>query len=103
MFTHTLDGEELKWRVSGKLPGMKREIGARGVRADDQGHLFVRDRENRCVHALCARDATHLGVVVREGQEGVGVPWNVTWHQDSKSLVGANVKDKVYHLAVFSC
>ena len=108
VFTYSLPGGELKWKVSGKLPGMQREINARGVTADEQGHLFVCGVNNRCVHLLSARDGTHLGVVVRKGQEVVGKPTDVTWHQESKSLVMAHVtKSKgnisIWHLSIFSC
>ena len=102
VFCYTLDGGELKWRVSGKLPGMEHEIKAWGVTADEQGCLFVCDVNNKCVHVLSARDGTHLGVVAREGEEGVGEPCNVTWHQESKSLVVAHKKYDVYHLSILS-
>ena len=107
VFGYTLNGGELKWRVSGKLPGMQHEIDARGVTADEQGHLFVCDENSHCFHALSARDGIHQGVVVRKGQEGVGEPFKVTWHQDSESLVVAHVtKSKgdisIWHLSVFS-
>ena len=102
VFAYTLDGGELKWNVSGKLPGMQLDIDADGVTADEQGHLFVCDFNNECVHELSARDGTHLGMVVRKGQVGVGKPCNVTWHQESMSLVVAHSKDDVYcQLSVF--
>ena len=87
VFAYTLDGGELKWRVSGKLPGMEHEIHAYGITADEQGHLFVTDWENECIHALSVRDGTHLGVVVRKGQEGVGEPHEIIWHNESASLI----------------
>ena len=102
VFCYTLDGGELMWKVSGKLPGMRVEICALGVTADDQGHLFFCNKSNECVHALSAQDGTHLGVVAREGEECVGQPWNVTWHQESKSLVVAHEKQYVYHLSILS-
>ena len=103
VFCYTLKGE-LKWRVSGKLRQMELDIDARGVTADDQGHLFVCDESNRCVHLLSATDGTHLGVVVKALVEGVGKPREVAWHQESASLVVAHEKDADYYfLSVFSC
>ena len=72
VFAYTLDGGELKWRVSGRLSGMQDEICAVGVRADKQGLLFVCDFINECVHMLSVRDGTHLEVVGRKGEGGEG-------------------------------
>ena len=102
VFTYTLDGGELKWSVSGKLPGMQWEIMASRVTADEREHLFVCDGMNKCVHVLSARDGTHLGVVVWEVEEGLGTPHNVAWHSESASLIVVHWKDAVYHLSVFS-
>ena len=95
-------GHKWIWRVSGKLPGMQHEIRASGVTTDGQGHLFICDFNNKCVHALSIQGGKHLGVVVREGEEGLGTPYKVTWHRESASLVVINEKDGVYHLSIFS-
>ena len=94
---------ELKWRVSGKPPGIEFHMDARGVVADEQGHLFVCDYNNRCVHLLSATDGVHLGVVVRKGEKGLGKPKEVAWHEESASLVVAHYKDTgCFILSVFS-
>ena len=103
VFAYALDGGELKWNVSGKLPGMQLDIDADRVTADEQGHLFESDGENRCVHVLSARDGIPPGVVARVGEQGVGEPDRVAWHGESASLIVAHEKDEVYHLSVFSC
>ena len=105
VFAYTLDGGELKWRVRGQLPEMQHAIYVSRVTAVEQGHLFVYDSPNECVHVLSARDGTHLGVAMREWREGVEGPW--TWHQKSKSLVVAYATESkdhnfIYRLAVFS-
>ena len=103
VFAHTLNGGELKWRVSGKPPGIECDMDARGVVADEQGHLFVCDYNNRCVHLLSATDGVHLGVVVRKGEKGLGKPKEVAWHEESASLVVAHYKDAgCFILSVFS-
>ena len=101
VFAYTLDGGELKWRASRKLPGMQHDIDASGVAAHDQGHLLVCDESNRCVHMLSERNGMHLGVVLREEEEGVGRLWNVAWHRESASLIVAHMKDGVNYLRVF--
>ena len=101
VFGYTLP-EGRKWRVSGKLPSMQYDIDARGVTADEQGHLFVCDTNNRCVHLLSTRDGSYLGVAQTEGDLDGGTPCNVSWHQDSASLVISHEKNRVWHLSVFS-
>ena len=49
VFCYTLDGGELKWRVSGRLRRVEHEIAAGVVTADEQDHLFVCDFNNKCV------------------------------------------------------
>ena len=89
VFCYTREGN-MVWKVSGKLPAMEYEIDAPGVTADDQGHLYVCDKENSCVHELFAGDGKHLGVVVRQRQEGVGKLYNAAFHQGSASMVVAH-------------
>ena len=102
VFAYNLRGE-LKWRMSAELPGMQHNVSARRVVADDQGHLFINDVINKCVHILSARNGAYLGVVVREGDWGIGTPAEIAWHSESASLVVAHHhKDGVYHLSVFS-
>ena len=103
VFDHTLNREELKWRVSGKPPGIESDMDTRGVVADGQGHLFVCDYNNRCVHLLSATDGVHLGVVVKKGENGLGKPKEVAWHGDSASLVVAHYNHTgCFILSVFS-
>ena len=90
VFCYTLVKGNMMWKVSGKLPEVEWDIDARGVTADDHGHLFVCDKENSCVHELFAGDGKHLGVVMREGQEGVGKLYNTAFHQGSASMVVAH-------------
>ena len=101
VFAFSLRGGQCKWRVSGKLPGMQQEMNAVRVAADEQGHLFINDGNNKCVHVLSARNGAHLGLMVRKGELGIGTPKEVTWHRQSASLVVAHEKNGVYHLSVF--
>ena len=50
---------------------------------------------------LSATDGSHLGVVVRQIQKGVGIPFFVAWHSESTSLIVA-LREDVCYLKVFS-
>ena len=102
VFAYKLDGGELKWDILGELPGMHRDMSAVGVTADDNGHLFMCDENNRCVHVLSARDGAHLGVVVREWEEVSFRPQKVIYHRKSASVILAHEVHEMYQLSVFS-
>ena len=92
VFCYSLSGE-LKWRRSGKLSGS--EMSASAVTTDREGHVFVCDNVNRCIHVISEQNGAFLGVL-----EGIGQrePSTITWHADTASLVvAAN-----FSLSVFS-
>ena len=99
---YTLYGGKLKWEVSGELPGMHWDMSAEGVTADDNGHLFVCDEYNRCVHLLSAQDGAHLGAVVREWREVLVRPQKVIYHRKSASVIFAHEVEEMYQLSVSS-
>ena len=99
---YLLNESELKRRVSGELPGMEYCMFPTGIAVDEQGYLYVCDNNNRCVHILSDQDGTHLGVAVKEGMQGVGIPYTVAWHSDSASFIVGHEKGKFYHLNIFS-
>ena len=90
---------ELNWTVSGKPPGMDWEMVASEVAADEQGHLFVSDYSNSCLHLLSVRDGEYLGVL-KSDELDVGKPKEVAWHSESASLVVAHAEDRVLYLSV---
>ena len=62
--------------ISGKLPGMQKELDATGLAYDRRGHLFVCDYEkgNRCVQMFSLPDGEYLGRLIREGEQGLVKP-----------------------------
>ena len=54
------------------IPGMTKSA----MVSDGNGHLFVGDKDNKCIHVLSLSDGQHLGRlhVIEEGEQGLGFP-----------------------------
>ena len=78
--------DELEWSVKGKLEGMQKEMGVRGVTTDGRGHLFLCDLDNSCIQLFCT-DGRYLGVLMRQGEHGLGRPFDIRWCVATSSLV----------------
>ena len=87
--------KNLKWSVEGKLPGMKKALYAVGLTSNPQrGHLFVSDGwdGNNCIHLFSVSDGQYLGCLIKEGEQGLGLPHRICWHSASHSLAVAHWK-----------
>ena len=89
--------------ISGKLPGMQKKLDAIGVAYDERGHLFVcdDDKGNRCIQMFSLPDGKYLGCLIREGEQGLGIPCRICWCQESSSLV-VHWKDRQWQISVIS-
>ena len=87
------------WAVKGRIRGMKNKIHACGLATDENGHLFVCDISNSCIQ-LFDMDGKYLGVLLHEGEQGLGKPQWVRWSSDTKSLNVAHVKNQKWFLSV---
>ncbi len=67
-----------------------------GITADGQGHLFVTDENNRCIPTYSVT-GEHQGVLLEEGEQGLGESQSVRWSDARSSLVTAHrTKDGSY-------
>ena len=76
----------LEWTVRGKLGGLAQELCAESVASDGHGLLFVSDTNNRCVEMFSA-DGSFMCVFLREGEQGLGNPRMLRWHNNSLLVV----------------
>ena len=97
------DSGELVWKVEGKLPGMGEQMCPGDITTDRLGHLFVADFRNNCncIHKF-SLTGEYLGVLVKEGEQGLGEPRCVRWNDATSSLVIAHKKDGGYYISVVS-
>ena len=89
------------WVVKGRIHGMKNKIHACGITTDGNDHLFVCDISNSCIQ-MFDMDGKYLGVLLREGEQGLGKPQWVGWSSDTKSLNVAHVKNGKWFLSILN-
>ncbi len=71
------------------------------VTADGQGHLFVTDGENHCIKKFSV-DGEYLGILLNEGEQGLGEPYCLKWNDATSFLVVAHKKYDGYYISVIS-
>ena len=76
-------------------------IRPKGVTTDGQGHVFVTDENNKCIQIFSA-GGKYVGVLLKEGQQGLGEPRRVRWNDATSSLVVAHKKDRNIFISVIS-
>ena len=57
----------LKWSVNGTLPGVDKVLNVEKVTADENGHVFVLDCNNKCVHVFSV-GGEYITTILREGE-----------------------------------
>ncbi len=85
---NTDTGKEV-WKVKTRGSGQK-SLWARGVAADNRGRVYVCDHNNQSVELFSVENGRVMGAFLKKGEEGVGEPWLVCWHEAKSSLVVAH-------------
>ena len=81
--------DKLEWSVKGQLPGMSRELKAKGLAVDNHGHLYVCDANNKCVHQFTL-DGVFLRTPVSFVSKAPLKPVLISWCEKSRSVVVCN-------------
>lgn len=92
---YNTDTDQVEWCKKGTLTGMEEQMMAEGVTTDGRGHVFISDESNRCIHML-SNKGSYLGVLLKEGEQGLGRPRLVHWCSETSSLVVAHIIDEQY-------
>lgn len=106
--THNIGGvqayiagtDKLEWCISGRQPGMDREMNAVGITGNEGGQLFFCDIGNGCIQML-STDGIFLGTVLSREEQGLGNPMRIRWCSKTKSLIVADEKHGYFSLSVF--
>ena len=92
---YNVDTNKLEWKK--EIEGMEQA----GIVSDGHEHLFVCDWENQCIHMLSVSDGQYLGCLIKQGDQGLGIPYWVDWSEEMSSLIVAHTKDwKIFISAI---
>ena len=93
--------QEMEWCITGKIGEARTEaeISPCGVATDGRGHLFICDPVNGCVQ-MFSTVGQYLGVLLKEGDHGLGKPRWLCWIQGISSLVLTHEKNKLCYIDV---
>ena len=90
--TYDVKTKQLEWSVSGKINGLENALDVSKITSDNNGSIFVCDKDNNCVLEFSFR-GENVSILVRKGNQGVGVPTRVLWSKASSSLIVTHRKD----------
>ena len=95
--------DRCEWHASEYIPNKRYPLRARGVTADFNGHLFVRDKNNGCIH-LYSFDGKFVKTLLEEGMHDTEKIMRVRWCEKSSSLIVVHSKDgrQQYHISIFT-
>ena len=90
--------------IAGKCSRMEKDLDALGLAYDGRDHLFVSDcyQGNKCIQMFSFPDGKYLGCLIREGEQGLGLPTFLCWCEAMSSLVIVHWKHAQYQINAIS-
>ena len=84
--------KRLEWSVNGMLPGVDKVLDVMRITADEDGHVFVLDFNNKCIH-LFTVDGKYMTILLRGGEQGLGEMTRIRWSEGLSALIVLHQKD----------
>ena len=81
------------WSVSLDQADLKEKMSISAITTDQQGHVFVCDTNNKCVHVFSDDNGEHLGILLKKEDRDIGVPHKIGWNHKSGLLVVTHKED----------
>ena len=94
---YNLDADKLQWATS--IPELEKPVRICAITTDGRGQLFATDPRNRCVHVL-STDGTYIGVLIKQGEQGLGKPMFSYWSSKYSSLIVFHGKGREDRISV---
>ena len=91
---YNVETNSLQWKK--EIDGM----GRAGVNSDGHGRLFVCDIDNGCIHMLSVSNGQYMGCLIKQGDQGLGVPLWGTWSEEISSLIVVHAKGNKRFISV---
>ena len=98
IFAYNTNSGEVAWRINDKTKGMQRNKNPDGVTWDGEAHLFLPDTKRALIH-VCSVDGKYMGCLIKEGEQGLGVPGCIRWCNNTSSLIVAHFKENSWFIS----
>ena len=95
---HDPDEKRRKWSVTESLA--EEPLSPQGLTTDGKGQLYVCDYNSTCIQ-IFSTGGTYKGVLLRQGQQGLGIPRSVRWCSSKSLLVVLHRTDEEGDLLSF--
>ena len=92
--------DKLEWNFEGKVGYSGEAISPQALTTDGRGHLFVCDKQNKCIQMFSVVGGAYLGTVLGTGRNALRKPWRMRWCDDSASLIVVHKKEKYYRVSI---
>ena len=89
---YNTSSKHLEWSVNGMLHGMDKVLHVMSITADEDGHVFVLDLNNKCIHMFTV-NGKYITTLLREGEQGLGQKGVVRWSEGLSALIVLHQKD----------
>ena len=81
---------------------MQHVICAHGVASNGCGCIFVCDWNNECIHMFSVKDGRYMGVVIKEGEQGLRKPREIRWCETTSLLVVFGCRNHKWFVTVIN-
>lgn len=88
-----------QWEASEMIPDCEKTMRALGITTDGNGHMFVRDSRNRCIH-LFSFNGKFVQTLLKTTDIGVGSIKRVRWDANTSSLVVAYQEKEQHYVTI---
>ena len=98
VYAYNAASDRCEWTLTDALGETKIKLSSQSIAADANSHLFACDYKNSSIQKFSAI-GSYMGVVLKEGSQGLGKPRCVRWCDTLQCLVVAHVKDNCYYVS----
>ena len=89
---YSTTSKSLEWSINGTLPQVDKVLDVRKITADENGHIFVLDCNNKSVHMFSV-GGKYIITLLRKGEQGLGELNDIRWSEGLSGLIVLHRKD----------
>ena len=97
MYAYNTSIDKCEWTLKDKL-GEKEKVTSESLTTDGFGNLYATDFLNSAIIKISA-NGVYLGTVIKAGEQGLGKPKCISWHNGEQCLLVAFEQNKYYRIS----